>query len=162
MPTTRTNWWREPWVWVVAVPVLIVGTLTITHQTAAPATVAAPVSSAPLIATAPPATTVAPAVVTTVLPPPAPPTTTTTTTTTTPPADLCGAPPNPLGYNYCGHGSLIDEPDAATCIYFHCIGNWDDGKGHMEECGDGEVSMSGGRSGSCSDHDGDAIAVRQD
>ena len=72
--------------------------------------------------------------------------------------DLCGAPANPLGYNFCG-GSLIRSPDPAVCDYFDCIASFSDGVGYMEQCQDGTVSMSGGRQGSCSHHGGNRRPV---
>lgn len=65
-----------------------------------------------------------------------------------------------MGYNYC-HGSHITAPDPDTCFVFRCIENWSQGKGYLELCKDGLVSMSGGRSGSCADHEGDAHPVYQ-
>lgn len=75
-----------------------------------------------------------------------------------PPASLCGAPDNPLGYNFCS-GAKIYQPDPSTCDYFNCIPNWSNGKGYMEECKDQTYSMSGGRQGSCSHHGGDLRPV---
>lgn len=99
----------------------------------------------------------APAVKHTTQAPPAP---RPTTHKPTPPASgLCGAPSNPDGYTYCTTGSLIYSPDSNTCDYFSCIDNFSNGKGYMEECKDGMVSMSGGRSGSCSYHDGNKQPV---
>ena len=169
---TNNKWWRRPWVWIVAVPIVIVGALTASHQPA-PSTAAGADNSplltitsttmAPITTTvAVPTTTVAPLpppptqTRTVAAPPPAPPPTTVADT-----ANLCGAPSNPLGYNYCGHGSLIRAPSPDTCRYFQCIPNWGNGKGYMEDCEDGDVSMSGGRQGSCSYHGGDAHAVYQ-
>jgi hypothetical protein len=76
------------------------------------------------------------------------------------PVELCGAPANPLGYNFCG-GSHVTSPDPDTCVYFDCIASFDDGQGYMEQCEDGTVSMSGGRSGSCSHHGGNRRPVYQ-
>jgi hypothetical protein len=72
--------------------------------------------------------------------------------------DLCGAPQNPYGYNFCG-GSLIYDPKPDICSYFACIGNFWNGVGYMIQCNDGMVSMSGGRQGSCSHHDGNLRPV---
>jgi hypothetical protein len=80
--------------------------------------------------------------------------------TTEPPAtthqapSLCGAPANPYCYNFCG-GGLISSPASDVCSYFSCIDNFPNGKGYMVECRDGMYSMSGGRSGACSDHGGE-------
>lgn len=72
-----------------------------------------------------------------------------------PPSNLCGAPPNPYGLNYCGRGAVVVSPPADTCSYFSCIPNFSVGKGYLEECRDAMVSMSGGRPGACSHHDGE-------
>ncbi len=85
-------------------------------------------------------------VVTPAPPPPAPP--------PPPPKDLCGAPSNPWGYNFCG-GSTISSPPSAFCQYFSCIGNFWNGRGYVIECRDGTYSKSGGIRGSCSYHGGD-------
>ncbi len=80
----------------------------------------------------------------------------------TPPAqqvDLCGAPQNPYGYNYCGRGANVTSPPSDVCTYFRCIANFPNGRGYMEECSDGTVSKSGGVRGSCSTHGGDLRAV---
>ena len=71
----------------------------------------------------------------------------------------CGAPSNPYGFNYCGQGATIDSPPGDICTYFQCIANFSAGKGYMEECADGSVSMSGGRRGACSSHGGELTAV---
>jgi hypothetical protein len=75
--------------------------------------------------------------------------------TTAPALSLCGAPPNPYGFNFCGRGHLIyagQLPDG-VCSYFACIDNFYNGSGYMVECGDGRYSMSGGKQGACSYHD---------
>ncbi len=82
------------------------------------------------------------------------------TPTSAAPANLCGAPANPYGYNYCGRGSNIYSPPADICSYFTCIASFDNGTGYMEECQDSTVSMSGGRRGACSHHGGDLVAVK--
>jgi hypothetical protein len=76
-----------------------------------------------------------------------------------PVVDLCGAPPNPYGYNFCGRGGFITQPAPGTCIYFACIAAFDDGRGHMEQCRDGLYSMSGGIRGACSSHHGEKQPV---
>lgn len=68
--------------------------------------------------------------------------------------DLCGAPNNPYGYNFCGRGGLVYDPPGDVCVYFDCIDYFDEGKGYMVQCGDDTYSMSGGRRGVCSYHDG--------
>ena len=76
---------------------------------------------------------------------------------------LCGAPANPYGLNYCGTGALITKAQvpADICTYFSCIGSapsndsfWR-GLGYLEVCNDGDISLSGGRSGACSSHGGE-------
>ncbi|MGH3663796.1 MAG: hypothetical protein ACRDTQ_18315 [Micromonosporaceae bacterium] len=69
------------------------------------------------------------------------------------PAEGCGAPKNPHGYNYCS-GSFIEDPEPDTCDYFDCLDSFDDGQGYMVQCKDGMVSMSGGRPGACRTHGG--------
>lgn len=120
-----------------------------TVPTEAPKTTTTLTASAPLGA----ATTTRRPVVTTVAPKPV------TAVQTTPAANLCGAPPNPYCYNYCGRGGYISPPAQDICTYFSCIGNFWNGKGYMEECNDGMVSMSGGRPGACSYHGGELRPV---
>ena len=76
---------------------------------------------------------------------------------------LCGAPANPYGLNYCGTGSEITAAQVPSdiCSYFSCIGSapshesfWR-GLGYLEVCNDGDISLSGGRSGACSYHGGE-------
>ena len=74
-------------------------------------------------------------------------------------AALCGAPANPYGYNYCGRGGQQSTPPADLCSYFQCIPYFSHGKGHLAECRDTMVSMSGGRRGACSYHGGVLRAV---
>jgi hypothetical protein len=71
---------------------------------------------------------------------------------------LCGAPQNPYGYNFCG-GLYIRDPKPDTCDYFDCIANFGNGIGYMIQCQDGTFSMSGGRQGSCSHHGGNRRPV---
>ena len=178
------KWWQRPWVWIVAIPVVIVGALTTTHQPTPTATSAADqapsitITSSTTPPTAVPTTTtvVVPTTTTTVPPPPpthtkavvVPPPAVPAPPVAAPPvaappvaAGLCGATANPLGSNYCGRGQLIVAPSPDTCSYFRCIANWSNGRGHMEECEDGDVSMSGGIQGSCSYHGGNLRAVYQ-
>ena len=65
-------------------------------------------------------------------------------------SQLCGAPSNPYGYNFCGDGPLITSPAGDICSYFSCIGYFWSGNGYMVECRDGEFSMSGGIDDVCS------------
>jgi hypothetical protein len=98
---------------------------------------------------------------TTEAPPPPPPPPPATTAAPAAPAgpDLCGAPPNPYGYNFCGNGGYITSPAGGVCGYFDCIDNFSNGHGYMEECSDGTYSMSGGVRGACSDHGGEEQPV---
>lgn len=69
------------------------------------------------------------------------------------PVDLCGAPENPYGYNYCG-GSYINDPPADVCDWFDCVPTFWNGKGYVVQCEDGLVSMTGVPGGPCADHGG--------
>ncbi|MGC1212142.1 MAG: hypothetical protein WA890_12855, partial [Micromonospora sp.] len=69
------------------------------------------------------------------------------------PGDLCGAPQNPYGYNYCG-GSYIYSPATDVCDYFDCVAEFWDGRGYMVQCNDGLHSMTGLPGGPCADHGG--------
>jgi len=120
---------------------------TVTSMTAVPRT------------TAHPATTRSPTTVTTKKPAAIRPPKSSSPPSTAKPASLCGAPPNPYGYNFCGRGGYVLDPPPDICAYFDCIPNFWNGQGHMEECRDHTYSMSGGRSGSCSYHGGNLRAV---
>jgi hypothetical protein len=130
--------------------------------TSAPTTQAPPATTRPPITRPPttkPPTTRPPGTV-----PPKAPATTHPPTATSPrptpkPVQLCGAPPNPYGYNFCGRGGYVLDPAPDTCSYFDCIANFWNGTGHMEECQDHTYSMSGGRPGSCSYHGGNLQPV---
>lgn len=91
-------------------------------------------------------------------PPTPPPPTATPVSTAAPtavPVNLCGAPQNPWGYNFCG-GGLIYSPDPSFCNYFACIPSfWQSTNGYVDQCNDGMFSHSGGRSGACSYHGGE-------
>jgi hypothetical protein len=71
----------------------------------------------------------------------------------------CGAPANPWGYNFCG-GNTIYSPPSSFCSYFNCIKSfWNEdipGDGYVVQCADGLFSLSGGESGACSSHGGEA------
>lgn len=72
-----------------------------------------------------------------------------------PPQNLCGAPSNPWGYNFCG-GNFIYSPPGNFCSYFNCIPSfWKSTNGYVDECQDGTYSHSGGRQGACSYHGGE-------
>lgn len=129
-----------------------------------------------VITSAAPPTSAAPAVVT-----PAAPATTTTHAAPPPPRSpapvhttrapaptvhttkaapsTCGAPANPYGYTLCDVGGLVTSPTPGVCTYFNCIANFVNGTGYMVECNDGTYSMSGGKRGACSYHNGEGPAV---
>jgi hypothetical protein len=105
-------------------------------------------SAPPTLATTPPATTAQ-------TPSPSPartPTPSTPAPAAT--ANLCGAPANPWGYNFCGRGTTIALPPSNFCSFFNCIASFTGGRGYVTECRDGSFSKSGGISGSCSGHGG--------
>lgn len=79
--------------------------------------------------------------------------------TATPVPDLCGAPANPYGYNFCPGGSVISNPQSDICDYVACIGNFWNGNGYVIQCKDGTFGKSGGISGSCSGHGGNLRAL---
>jgi hypothetical protein len=58
-------------------------------------------------------------------------------------------------------GHLITSPPPDVCALFSCIQNFDNGKGYLEQCNDGMVSMSGGRPGACSRHSGENQPIYQ-
>lgn len=72
--------------------------------------------------------------------------------------NLCGAPQNPWGYNFCS-GSYISTPPGSFCSYFSCIGNFPNGRGYVIQCQDSMFSKSGGIQGSCSHHGGNRRAL---
>lgn len=116
----------------------------------------------PVTPAQPPVTTppvaIPPVVVPTTAPPTIAPPTTAPPTTTPPTVDLCGAPANPFGYNFCG-GTPVTVPNASVCSYFPCIASFWSGSGYMAECNDGQYSMSGGIQGACSHHGGELRPV---
>ncbi len=81
--------------------------------------------------------------------------------TTVPIADLCGAPQNPYGYNFClGGGSSISSPPRDICQYIPCIASFWNGNGYVIQCRDGTFGKSGGLRGSCSGHGGNGRTLR--
>ena len=153
---------------VVTVLVVLIGvaeaTATPPSKTASPVGGAAPSATASgPTSTQPPTTSVAapnqPPTAAPTSPPAGPPAAPPTPARTAPaaqrPANLCGAPPNPWGYNLCG-GSVIFSPPSNLCNYFNCIPSfWGSNKGYVAECKDGTYTHSGGRSSACSSHDGE-------
>ncbi|MEU7930821.1 hypothetical protein [Micromonospora echinofusca] len=65
----------------------------------------------------------------------------------------CGAPANPMGYDFCG-GERIRRPAVEVCDWFDCVPEFWAGRGHLVQCGDGSVSLTGGRRDACAAHDG--------
>ncbi|MDG4779387.1 hypothetical protein O7614_06975 [Micromonospora sp. WMMD961] len=65
----------------------------------------------------------------------------------------CGAPENPLGYDFCG-GTRIRKPAAEVCDWFDCVPQFWAGRGYLVQCRDGSVSLTGGRSNACAEHRG--------
>lgn len=125
----------------------------------APTSDTTPVATA--TATATPTSTPTPTPTATPAPTPPPhtptpvPTAAPTAAPTAVPVNLCGAPQNPWGYNFCS-GGYITSPDPAFCNYFNCIPSfWQSTNGYVVQCNDGTFSHSGGRSGACSSHAGE-------
>jgi hypothetical protein len=126
------------------------------------ATATADLSTPTVAATPTAAVTVAPTAMPTAAPtarptapPTARPTARPTPRPTPPPVNLCGAPPNPWNYNFCGGGYIYAVP-SSFCGYFNCIPSfWESTLGYAEQCVDGTYSHSGGRSGACSYHGGE-------
>ncbi|MGW5557255.1 hypothetical protein ACWER9_08545 [Micromonospora sp. NPDC003944] len=69
------------------------------------------------------------------------------------PGPRCGAPENPLGYDFCG-GTRIRKPAAEVCDWFDCVPEFWAGRGYLVQCRDGSVSLTGGRSRACAEHEG--------
>ncbi|MCG5468720.1 hypothetical protein LADH09A_002590 [Micromonospora sp. LAH09] len=65
----------------------------------------------------------------------------------------CGAPENPLGYDFCG-GTRIRKPAAEVCDWFDCVPEFWAGRGYLVQCRDDSVSLTGGRSNACAEHGG--------
>jgi hypothetical protein len=122
------------------------------NSSAAIATTTSEQTSAALPNTVVPAATPVP----TTEPPPVPTPTTqptptpspTTSTTTEPPPNLCGAPANPYGYNFCG-GTLIYTPAADICSYLVCAANFWKADGYVVLCQDNTFSRTGGKPKVC-------------
>src|SRR5207253_5811985 len=100
-----------------------------------PSATATPASTQPLVTSiaAPTLPATAPPTVPPTALPTAPHTAVPTAPPTQRPANLCGAPSNPWGYNFCG-GSLIYSPPSNFCDYFNCIPSfWESTKGYVDE-----------------------------
>ena len=136
---TETATRSSPAAHVSATPTAVVSQT----PTSTPTPTPTPTPTQTPVPTPPPAAAPAP-------PPPPPPA----------PKNLCGAPSNPWGFNFCG-GATITSPPGNFCQYFNCIGNFWNGRGYVIECQDGTYSKSGGIRGSCSYHGGDLRPLYQ-
>lgn len=67
--------------------------------------------------------------------------------------ELCGAPENPYGYNYCG-GVLVHEAAPDVCRWFDCVPGFWAGRGYLTVCSDGRIGMVGGPTGRCPERAG--------
>lgn len=108
--------------------------------------------------TATPAPTSTPTPQGTPTPTPAPTSTPAPTATPHPSTMSDGAPWNPWGYDF-EAGNTISSPPSNFCSYFNCIANFGNGSGYVMECKDAMYSKSGGKSGSCSGHQGNNRAL---
>lgn len=173
---TRRPRWSTGVRWVTSAVVLAVAVPVIASAAAYQPPVGGAEQSAPSVSesgsTNTPTTTPSPTPAATATPVPTPPPTPTPTATPVPtavpvapppppaptaaPANLCGAPANPWGYNFCG-GSYIYSPNPSFCSYFNCIPSfWESTNGYVDQCVDGTFSHSGGRRGACSYHGGES------
>ena len=69
--------------------------------------------------------------------------------------NLCGAPANPWGYNFCG-GPVVTAAPSNFCRYFACVLLFWKDTGNLVQCGDGLYSHAG----ACSSHGGARRSVR--
>ncbi len=65
----------------------------------------------------------------------------------------CGAPANPMGYDFCG-GERIRKPAREVCDHFDCVPGFWDGRGYLVQCENGKVSLAGGSPRACGLHGG--------
>jgi hypothetical protein len=70
------------------------------------------------------------------------------------PSDLCGAPHNPYGYNFCGRGGLLFEPSRDICSFVRCDDAFWRSGGYLVECADHAYALGGGEPDGCAEHDG--------
>jgi hypothetical protein len=75
-------------------------------------------------------------------------------TPTPTPDNLCGAPDNPYGYNFCGRGGLLFEPAGDICSFLRCDDAFWQSDGYLVECADHAYALSGGEPDACADHNG--------
>ena len=86
-------------------------------------------------------------------PTPTPPSSTPTRTVPSQ-TNLCGAPPNPWGYNFCS-GNKFEKAPSNFCSYFLCTSTfWTKASGYVEQCVDGQYSNSDGEGKGCAGHGG--------
>ena len=69
--------------------------------------------------------------------------------------NLCGAPANPWGYNFCG-GPVVTAAPSNFCKYFVCVLLFWKDAGNLVQCGDGMYSHAG----ACSSHGGTRRSLR--
>ncbi|MDG4792967.1 hypothetical protein [Micromonospora sp. WMMD1082] len=69
------------------------------------------------------------------------------------PERRCGAPANPMGYDFCG-GERIREPAREVCDHFDCVPGFWEGRGYLVQCENGKISLAGGSPRACGLHGG--------
>ncbi|MGC5031803.1 hypothetical protein [Micromonospora sp. DT229] len=69
------------------------------------------------------------------------------------PQGRCGAPVNPMGYDFCA-GERIRKPDPEVCEHFDCVPGFWQGRGHLVQCANGKISLAGGSPKACGLHGG--------
>ncbi|NLU80047.1 hypothetical protein HCA58_16980 [Micromonospora sp. HNM0581] len=69
------------------------------------------------------------------------------------PEQRCGAPDNPMGYDFCG-GQRVREPAREVCDHFDCVPGFWEGRGYLVQCENGKVSLAGGSPRACGLHGG--------
>ncbi|PZG21473.1 hypothetical protein C1I95_07380 [Micromonospora craterilacus] len=69
------------------------------------------------------------------------------------PERRCGAPANPMGYDFCS-GERIRKPPREVCDHFDCVPGFWDGRGYLVQCENGKVSLAGGSPRACGAHGG--------
>jgi hypothetical protein len=83
-------------------------------------------------------------------------------TPTQPVAAPTGVNGNPWGFDFNPGSTIYGRYVPSTfCSYFSCISSFWNGNGYVVECQDGMYSKSGGLSGSCSHHGGNAAILYQ-
>ena len=174
MWSRKPGWRLRTNVLVTGVVAVVVGLISLSsatapapHGSAVAARTASPASSisTPTPTSRPtqtPKPTLTPAPTPTPTPTPRPATPTALPTATPVVQDLCGAPSNTWGYNFCS-GAVIDSPPSNFCdVFTPCIASfWTSTSGYVVQCVDGSYSHSGGRSGVCNDHGGEKRALFQ-